>query len=164
MPKNVDEKYWNKAKSRAQEQGHTEDWPYVMSIYQAMTKNKKKGFLTLMHDVAAVQKQAGLRDRLSSAIKKLKSIYLQTEPLRETQEPVEKKTEPPSLWYKFKKISELELPEQRKLKPSGVGPGMDSFINHVKSLLGKDKPTAVIKPDVVIPKQKITSAPPTKKT
>lgn len=45
MPANVvktpeDERLWNKAKERAKEQGHTEDWPYVMGIFQRMKGNK----------------------------------------------------------------------------------------------------------------------------
>lgn len=34
------EKYWEQAKQRAEEQGHKEDWPYIMAIFQTMTKNK----------------------------------------------------------------------------------------------------------------------------
>ena len=46
MPVNVvktpeDEKKWNRAKARAAEEGHSEDWAYVMSIYQSMKGNKK---------------------------------------------------------------------------------------------------------------------------
>ena len=46
MPTNAvktpkDEKLWSRAKAQAAEQGHSEDWAYVMSIYQNM-KGKKK--------------------------------------------------------------------------------------------------------------------------
>lgn len=36
-----DEELWSRAKARAAEQGHSEEWDYVMSIYQSM-KGKKK--------------------------------------------------------------------------------------------------------------------------
>lgn len=41
MPTNVvkterDERLWEKAKSSAAEQGHTEDWRYIMGIYKKM--------------------------------------------------------------------------------------------------------------------------------
>lgn len=50
MPPNMvdtqkDEKAWKRAKARAAKQGHDEDWPYVVAIYQSMTgkKGTKKG-------------------------------------------------------------------------------------------------------------------------
>lgn len=46
MPVNVvktneDERHWQKAKSLAEQQGHKEDWAYVMGIYQKMKGTSK---------------------------------------------------------------------------------------------------------------------------
>lgn len=35
-----DEKAWKRAKARAEKQGHAEDWPYVVAIYQSMAGKK----------------------------------------------------------------------------------------------------------------------------
>lgn len=45
MPPNMvdtaaEEKAWKKAKARAAKEGHAEDWPYVVAIFQAMTGKK----------------------------------------------------------------------------------------------------------------------------
>jgi len=34
-----DEAHWAKAKSRAEEEGHSKDWPYVVGIYKRMTRS-----------------------------------------------------------------------------------------------------------------------------
>lgn len=36
----AEEKAWKKAKARAAKEGHAEDWPYVVAIFQAMTGKK----------------------------------------------------------------------------------------------------------------------------
>lgn len=36
------EKKWNEAKAAAAEQGHKEDWPYVVSIFKNMSGLKDK--------------------------------------------------------------------------------------------------------------------------
>jgi hypothetical protein len=57
MPHNMvetkkDEGAWKRAKARAAKQGHSEDWPYVVSIFQSMTgKGTAKGPLGPMVDV-----------------------------------------------------------------------------------------------------------------
>lgn len=47
MPANLvrnaeDEKLWHRAKERAEAEGHKEDWPYVVSIFESMKGGKKK--------------------------------------------------------------------------------------------------------------------------
>lgn len=47
MPVNVvkneeDERHWQKAKSLAEQQGHKDDWAYVMGIYQKMKGTQKQ--------------------------------------------------------------------------------------------------------------------------
>lgn len=49
MPANVvktkeDERLWEKAKERAKEEGHDEDWPYIMGIFQRMKGKKARLF------------------------------------------------------------------------------------------------------------------------
>lgn len=48
MPPNMvdtaaEEKAWKRAKARAAKQGHEEDWPYVVAIFQKMKKGTAKG-------------------------------------------------------------------------------------------------------------------------
>lgn len=47
MPANIVkpglEQYWERAKKRAEEEGHAGDWPYVVGIYKRMTLNKSEG-------------------------------------------------------------------------------------------------------------------------
>lgn len=55
MPPNMvdtaaDEKAWKRAKARAAKQGHAEDWPYVVGIFQKMTGKVAKGPLGPMVD------------------------------------------------------------------------------------------------------------------
>jgi hypothetical protein len=74
MPVNVvkskeDEKKWEKAKAKASEQGHAEDWAYVMSIYQNMKgeKDKKKKMNKAAFLEGYISKQAGItffRDKI----------------------------------------------------------------------------------------------------
>ena len=47
MPSNLvktdkEEKLWNKAKSLAEEQGHKEDWPYIVGIFKRMNPKRFK--------------------------------------------------------------------------------------------------------------------------
>lgn len=60
MPKTIDgkpvnEEMWSRAKKRAAEEGHAEDWEYVMSIYKKMTgldksQSQPRGIVTNAHD------------------------------------------------------------------------------------------------------------------
>lgn len=46
MPANIVkpglERYWERAKKRAEDEGHAGDWPYVVGIYKKMTLNKSE--------------------------------------------------------------------------------------------------------------------------
>jgi predicted ABC-type ATPase len=66
MPTNVvktheDEEHWEKAKQKAAEEGHAEDWAYVMSIYQKMRGGKhmsKSDSLTLSYIASKLDGEA----------------------------------------------------------------------------------------------------------
>lgn len=152
MPGKVIEKYWNRAKTQAAEAGHTEDWPYVMAIYQSMTKNRKKGFLQMMHGVSRIQKTAGLRDRMASTVKKVKSVYEKTEPLREEKEgrSGKKPKDTWSSWYRFKKLSGIEdiFPKQKPLPKSGIDETLNSLIDSVKSLFEEPEKNRIVPEEV----------------
>jgi len=58
MPTNLvrtkkDEELWSRAKARAAEQGHKEDWAYVNGIYQRMKGNTKKT-ASLLHAITSL--------------------------------------------------------------------------------------------------------------
>jgi len=47
-----DEELWSKAKARAVEQGHKEDWAYINGIYQRMKGHKKTA--SLLHAISSL--------------------------------------------------------------------------------------------------------------
>jgi len=63
MPANIVkpglERYWTKAKKRAAEEGHENDWPYVVGIYKRMTVNKS-GNEALTPSECLEQRDSGL--------------------------------------------------------------------------------------------------------
>ena len=64
MPANVvkpgQEKYWDRAKERAAEQGHKENWAYVNAIFQTMVGNKSAHLRVAMRWLGASQSPGSL--------------------------------------------------------------------------------------------------------
>lgn len=63
MPVNVvkneeDERHWQKAKTLAEQQGHKDDWAYVMGIYQKMKGTQKQSsYDCYLYIINTVEKQ-----------------------------------------------------------------------------------------------------------
>lgn len=56
MPSNLvktkkDEKYWNRAKEKAEEAGHKDNWAYVVSIYKRMRGSSLNRFQKIAYNM-----------------------------------------------------------------------------------------------------------------
>lgn len=78
MPANVvkteeDEKKWEKAKELAAEQGHAEEWDYIMGIYKKMKPDYFKGKESSLPGLTPKEAQT-----LSQELVALAALYPQT--------------------------------------------------------------------------------------
>ena len=71
-----DEELWEKAKAMAAEQGHAEDWPYIVGIFKQM-KGGKLSKAARQPDIDALRKQA------SELLAKLEGQHRRAEAVQE---------------------------------------------------------------------------------